>query len=122
MICFRPLSGNEFKNKFNIFYEKKDGKLGFRPLSGNEFKNVRTFTDGHGCAIEISFRPLSGNEFKNTDSYLTSNNLYMDKVFVPFRGMSLKTITINKEVHYMDMDSFRPLSGNEFKNNNSGAC
>ena len=39
--CFRPLSGNEFKNMISAAIPVLGAaKVGFRPLSGNEFKNL----------------------------------------------------------------------------------
>ena len=38
-MCFRPPSGNEFKNPTPTTAVVANVALGFRPPSGNEFKN-----------------------------------------------------------------------------------
>ena len=38
---FRPLAGNEFKNKQQLFFQCQEIQC-FRPLAGNEFKNIQS--------------------------------------------------------------------------------
>ena len=63
--CFRPLTGNEFKNMYELLRATSTNKTCFRPLTGNEFKN-------------------------NPSKALTTPAVNLI-VFVPLRGMSLKT-------------------------------
>ena len=63
------------------------------------------------------FRPLTGNEFKNKFRSDKLWQLRCRKVFVPSRGMSLKTSRKRRCLELFKKERFRPLTGNEFKNN-----
>ena len=58
-------SGNEFKNIILHGKLLKEIKICFRPLSGNEFKNIPQTSTAECTPKGDGFRPLSGNEFKN---------------------------------------------------------
>ena len=65
MDCFRPPSGNEFKNIFNSNQFNFLIIKCFRPPSGNEFKNIWICQGTLEATKLVCFRPPSGNEFKN---------------------------------------------------------
>ena len=63
--CFRPLSGNEFKNALDeAGLAANRPSIVFVPFRGMSLKTELNINVGNITEVSC-FRPLSGNEFKN---------------------------------------------------------